>query len=71
MVQDREPGMLQSMGSQRVRHHWVTEQHYSEVARDRNCITSSLYPQSWAQNKLLINTCWKLKKDDQLDRYVI
>ena len=26
MVRDREPGMLQSMGSQRVRHDWVTEQ---------------------------------------------
>ena len=25
MVRDREPGMLQSMGSQRVRHDWVTE----------------------------------------------
>ena len=25
-VRDREPGMLQSMGSQRVGHDWVTEQ---------------------------------------------
>ena len=27
MVRDREPVMLQSMGSQRVRYDWVTEQH--------------------------------------------
>ena len=26
MVRDREPGVLQSMGSQRVGHNWVTEQ---------------------------------------------
>ena len=26
MVKDRKPGMLQSMGSQRVRHNWATEQ---------------------------------------------
>ena len=26
MVKDREPGMLQSMGSQRIGHNWVTEQ---------------------------------------------
>ena len=26
MVKDRKPGMLQSMGWQRVRHNWVTEQ---------------------------------------------
>ena len=26
MVKDRNPGMLQSMGSQRVRHDWATEQ---------------------------------------------
>ena len=25
MVRDRRPGMLQSMGSQRVGHHWATE----------------------------------------------
>ena len=26
MVRDKEAGMLQTMGSQRVRHNWVTEQ---------------------------------------------
>ena len=25
LVMDREPGMLQSVGSQRVKHNWVTE----------------------------------------------
>ena len=28
------PGMLQSMGSQRVRHDWVTELHWTEHLRD-------------------------------------
>ena len=29
MVSEGRPGMLQSMGSQRVRHDWVTEQQQS------------------------------------------
>ena len=28
MVRDRRPGMLQSMGLQRVGHDWATEQHF-------------------------------------------
>ena len=31
LVMDRGPGMLQSMGSQRVRHHWVTELNWTDV----------------------------------------
>ena len=31
MVRDREACMLQSMGSQRVRHDWVTEQQQSDM----------------------------------------
>ena len=31
MVRDREPGMLQSMGSQRVRHDWMIEQQQEGV----------------------------------------
>ena len=68
-VKDREPGVLQSMGSQRVRHHWATDQQHPEVAGDSNCTTASLDPQCRAQNKLSINTCWKWK-DDQLGGYV-
>ena len=30
MVRDRKPGMLQSMGSQRVRHAWGTKQQVVE-----------------------------------------
>ena len=29
MVRDRRPGMLQSMGSQRVGHDWLTEHHHT------------------------------------------
>ena len=31
MVRDRETGMLQSVGSQRVGHDWVTEQQHEYV----------------------------------------
>ena len=31
MMGDRRPGVLQSMGSQRVRHNWVTEQQQQVV----------------------------------------
>ena len=30
MVKDRKPGVLQSMGWQRVRHNWLTKQQYAE-----------------------------------------
>ena len=31
MVRNREAGVLQSMGSQRVRHDWVTEQQHDDT----------------------------------------
>ena len=31
LVMDRRPGMLQSMGSQRVRHDWVTELNWTDL----------------------------------------
>ena len=31
LVMDKEPGVLQSMGSQRVRHDWVTELNWTEL----------------------------------------
>ena len=33
LVMDREPGVLQSMGSQRVGHNWATELNWSELYR--------------------------------------
>ena len=33
MVKDRKPGMLQSMGSQIVRHNWVTELNWTELSK--------------------------------------
>ena len=38
MVRDRGPGVLQSMGTQRVRHDWVTEQ-WQQVTFERAVIT--------------------------------
>ena len=32
LVMDKEPGVLQSMGTQRVRHEWVTELNWTELA---------------------------------------
>ena len=33
MVKDRKPGMLQSMGSQIVRHNWMTELNWTELSK--------------------------------------
>ena len=39
MVKDREPGVLQSMGSQRVAHDWATEQkQQSDIGSDGGII---------------------------------
>ena len=39
MVKDREPGVLQSMGSQRVGHDWATEQQQqSDIGSDGGII---------------------------------
>ena len=38
MVRDREPGVLQSVGSQRVRHDWVTEQQCFGICNLQNKI---------------------------------
>ena len=44
MVKDREPGMLQSMGLQRVRHDWVTEQIISSTNSKRTvCLLWTRY----------------------------
>ena len=37
MVKDREAGMLQSMGSQRVRHDLVTEQQIHKINLKKYC----------------------------------
>ena len=34
MVKDREPSMLQSTGSQKIAHHWLTEKRLSQAARE-------------------------------------
>ena len=31
LVMDREPGMVQSVGSQRVEHNWATELNWTDV----------------------------------------
>ena len=41
MVRDREPGMLQSMGSQRVRHDWMIEQQQAGVGEMGRCLSKS------------------------------
>ena len=41
MVRDREPGMLLSMGSQRVRHDWVIEQQQEGVGKMGRCLSKS------------------------------
>ena len=39
-----EPGGLQSMGSQRVRHDWGTDHHNTTTCWADNLLTDSLYP---------------------------
>ena len=41
MVKDQKPGLLQSMGSQRVRHDWTTEQ--QRIATIKNNISCRLF----------------------------
>ena len=41
VVKDRETGVLQSMGSQRVRHDWETELNWTELHRRRSFYLSS------------------------------
>ena len=43
LVVDREPGMLQSMGSQRVRCDWATEQTWTELSFSAFAISASFY----------------------------
>ena len=43
IVKDREPGVLQSMGSQRVRHDLATEQQYRLIFSLLPCFSFSLW----------------------------
>ena len=49
------PGMLQSMGSQRVRHDWVTELNWKTQNTNLNILSSIL---SWCFATKVV-TCWK------------
>ena len=41
MVRDRKPGVLQSVGLQRVRHNWATEQNYIPLPYNNELIFNS------------------------------
>ena len=53
------PGVLQFMGSQRVRHDWVTEMNWTEITVDR--ISENLFFLFWFTNKIIIAFCYKPK----------
>ena len=48
-MKDREPGMLQSMGSQRVEHNWATENQLAfSMSR-----TKAFFPEEATENETL------------------
>ena len=44
IVKDRELGMLQSVGSQNVRHDWATEKQQNSQVRRLNIVKMSILP---------------------------
>ena len=57
VVKDKEPGVLQFMGSQRVRHDLETEQQHVEF---RKMVTITLYARQQKRHRCIRTVFWTL-----------
>ena len=61
IVKDRKPGVLQSMGSQRVGHDLANEQQQYDIVRNIYLVFTS---SSWHTAPKIIKTVWAINKHD-------
>ena len=66
LVTDRRPGVLQFMGSQRVRHDWVTELNNRILPRDRADHSKDPLPKTQEKTLDMDITRWSVLKSDWL-----